>query len=332
MKSFCTLKFIRKILFQKKLYLYGAASSGVKAALLLQSLGFNKKNLYFIDSNCKKVGKIIYGIKVLPLDLVNKSSCVIITSSMFYEIEKTLKKKKFTNFYYFHDLIWKNFLEEKFTNNFINIYKKIKKNIYLSIDEAFTLYDNLTRILNIETKLAGKKMGGRRSQGHIAEVGVYKGGSAFLLCELIKNTKKNIYLFDTFEGLPEDTKKNKEFTPSKGWLANTNLEKVKKFLLKTNINSKKLKIIKGIFPSTLNKEIKKEKFSLVHLDTDLFQSTYDGLNFFYPRLIKYGCIISHDYSSFGCPGVKMAFDEFVSENRIEHKLLQISQSQVLLLK
>jgi O-methyltransferase len=149
---------------------------------------------------------------------------------------------------------------------------------------------------------------------------------------LIKNTKKNIYLFDTFEGLPEDTKKNKEFTPSKGWLANTNLEKVKKFLLKTNINSKKLKIIKGIFPSTLNKEIKKEKFSLVHLDTDLFQSTYDGLNFFYPRLIKYGCIISHDYSSFGCPGVKMAFDEFVSENRIEHKLLQISQSQVLLLK
>ena len=79
-------------------------------------------------------------------------------------------------------------------------------------------------------------------------------------------------------------------------------------------------------------KIKKEKFSLVHLDTDLFQSTYDGLNFFYPRLIKYGCIISHDYSSFGCPGVKMAIDKFVSENRIERKLLQISQSQILLLK
>ena len=332
MNNFFTLKFIKKILFQKKIYLYGAASSGVKAVLLLQSLGFNKKNLYFLDSNSKKVGKIIYGIKVLSLDLVNKSSCVIITSSVFYEIEKILKNKKFTNFYYFHDLIWKNILEEKFTNNFINIYKKIKKNIYLSMDEAFTLYDNLTRILNIRKKLTDQKRESKGREGHIAEVGVYKGGSAFLLCELIKNTKKKIYLFDTFEGLPEDTKKNKEFTPSKGWLANTKLEDVKKFLLKTNINPNKLKIIKGIFPNTLNKEIKKKNFSLVHLDTDLFQSTYDALNFFYPRLIKYGCIISHDYSSFGCPGVKMAFDEFVSVNRIEHKLLQISQSQVLLLK
>lgn len=332
---FFSLKFIKKILFQKKIYLYGAASSGVKAVLLLQSLGFNKKNLYFLDSDCKKIGKIIYGIKVLSLDSVNKSSCVIITSSMFYEIEKILKNKKFTNFYYFHDLIWKNILEEKFTNNFINIYKKIKKNIYLSMDEAFTLYDNLTRILNIKKKLEDQKReckGGGGEEGHIAEVGVYKGGSAFLLCELIKNTKKKIYLFDTFEGLPEDTKKNKEFTPLKGWLANTNIKDVKKFLLKTNINPNKLKIIKGIFPNKLNKEIEKKKFSLVHLDTDLFQSTYDGLNFFYPRLIKYGCIISHDYSSFGCPGVKMAFDEFVSENRIAHKLLQISQSQVLLLK
>jgi len=150
MNNFFTLKFIKKILFQKKLYLYGAASSGVKAALLLQSLGFIKKNLFFIDSNYKKVGKIIYGIKVISLDLVNKSSCVIITSSIFYEIEKILKNKKFTNFYYFHDLIWTNFLEPKFTNNFINIYEKIKKNIYLSMDEAFTLYDNLYRILNIK--------------------------------------------------------------------------------------------------------------------------------------------------------------------------------------
>jgi hypothetical protein len=121
---------------------------------------------------------------------------------MFYEIEKILKNKKFTNFYYFHDLIWTNFLEPKFTNNFINIYEKIKKNIYLSMDEAFTLYDNLYRILSIKKinrakrRERVKKEGGVEGcEGHIAEVGVYKGGSAFLLCQLIKNTKKKyIYL------------------------------------------------------------------------------------------------------------------------------------------
>ena len=331
MKNFFTLEFIKKILFQKKIYLYGAASSGVKAALLLQSLGFNKKNLYFVDSNFKKVGKIIYGIKVVPLDSLNKSSCLIITSGMFYEIKNILKNKKFTNFYYFHDLIWKNFLEEKFTKDFIIIYRNIKKKLYLSMDEAFTLYDNLIRILNIKKELVDRQRA-REVIGHVAEVGVYKGGSAFLLCELIKRTKKNIYLFDTFEGLPEDNRINKKFSPSKGWLANTSLEKVKRFILKTKINSKKLKIIKGIFPNILTESIKKQKFCLVHLDTDLFQSTYDGLKFFYPRLIKYGCIISHDYSSFGCPGVKIAFDKFLSENKISHKLLKISQSQVLLIK
>jgi malic enzyme len=49
MKNFFTLKFIKKILFKKKLYLYGAASAGIKVVLLLVSLGFKKKNLCFCD-------------------------------------------------------------------------------------------------------------------------------------------------------------------------------------------------------------------------------------------------------------------------------------------
>jgi len=36
--------------------------------------------------------------------------------------------------------------------------------------------------------------------GEIAEVGVYRGGSARLMCEVLG--KRSIYLFDTFEGLP----------------------------------------------------------------------------------------------------------------------------------
>src|SRR6516225_4485441 len=37
-------------------------------------------------------------------------------------------------------------------------------------------------------------------QGDIAEVGVYRGGSARLLCEVRGN--RSLHLFDTFEGLP----------------------------------------------------------------------------------------------------------------------------------
>ena len=97
MQKFFKLKIIKKLLFQKKIYLYGAASNGVNAVLLLQSLGINKKNLYFIDSDLKKIGKFVYGIKVVELDSINKSSFIIITSSMYCEIRKILKNKVFIN-------------------------------------------------------------------------------------------------------------------------------------------------------------------------------------------------------------------------------------------
>jgi hypothetical protein len=38
-------------------------------------------------------------------------------------------------------------------------------------------------------------------QGDIAEVGVFKGGSAKLICEAKGN--KRLHLFDTFEGIPK---------------------------------------------------------------------------------------------------------------------------------
>ena len=52
-------------------------------------------------------------------------------------------------------------------------------------------------------------------------------------------------------------------------------------------------------------------FSFVHLDVDLYQSTKDGLAWFYPRLNRGGILISHDYSN--ADGVRKAFDEFFAE-------------------
>ena len=57
-------------------------------------------------------------------------------------------------------------------------------------EENYTLYSSLKAVKDLA--------------GDIAEIGVYKGGTAKLICELKGN--KNLYLFDTFEGLP-DTKR-----------------------------------------------------------------------------------------------------------------------------
>ena len=321
MKKFFTREMILHVLTKKKIYLFGAASSGVKVALLLQSFGFPKKNLSFIDSNKDKIGKKIFGINVYSIDTVNKNSFILISSSIFYEIIPLLKKKSFKNFYYFHDALWPTFLNEKYPKKFLKIFSKVIKSINISLDEAFTIYDQLNRIKNIK--------------GDVAEVGVYKGGSAYLICSQIKHTNRKFYLFDTFSGLPissnKKINKNNINLPVPGWLNDTNLNSVKTFLLKTKIQSKKLKIIKGIFPESIKKTISK-KFSFVHLDTDLFESTYDSLTYFYPKLTKDGSIVSHDYNSYGCPGVKLAFNKFVKEKRLESKFFQISQSQCLIIK
>lgn len=135
--------------------------------------------------------------------------------------------------------------------------------------------------------------------GDVAEVGVYKGGSAKLICE---TTKKPVHLFDTFEGLPDLSRLDNPEQFKKGDYS-VPFESVKNYLK----NYPNVHFYKGLFPSTAG-PIKNKTFSFVHLDVDLYESTLDCLEFFYPRMNKGGVIISHDYP--GAKGVKKAFDEF----------------------
>ena len=65
---------------------------------------------------------------------------------------------------------------------------------------------------------------------------------------------------------------------------------------------------KGIFPETA-KKIKNKRFAFVHIDVDIYQSTKDALEFFYPRVNIGGSIIVHDYPAHR--GVQEACDEFM---------------------
>lgn len=134
--------------------------------------------------------------------------------------------------------------------------------------------------------------------GDIAEVGVYNGGSAKLICEA-KGAKK-LFLFDTFEGLPDIDQIDKSDW-KKGQFV-SNLGRVKNYLAEYD----NVYIYKGLFPYTA-KPIEKHKFSFVHLDVDIYKSTLDCLRFFYPRVSKGGIIILHDYYS---KGVREAIEKF----------------------
>ena len=159
-----------------------------------------------------------------------------------------------------------------------------------------------------------------KNKGDIAEVGVYKGGSAKLIRQA---TEKKLHLFDTFEGLPDTSLKDNQKKLKKGELY-ASLEDVRNYLA----NFPNIYFYKGPFPSTSG-PVADKKFSFVHLDVDLYESTLDCLKFFYPRINQGGIIISHNYSDLD--GVRKAFDEFF-EDKPEIIIEPVGTSQALVIK
>jgi hypothetical protein len=155
--------------------------------------------------------------------------------------------------------------------------------------------------------------------GAFAEVGVFRGASAKLICEAKGQTP--LYLFDTFEGLPDnisgvDGRFWKGLFVASEQAARARLSKY------PNVN-----IYPGLFPQTSG-PIENLKFSFVHLDVDLYSSTKAALEFFYPRMLPGGRILSHDYGQ--CEGVWTAFDEFMADK--PEKLLPMETTQTLIIK
>jgi hypothetical protein len=154
-------------------------------------------------------------------------------------------------------------------------------------------------------------------EGDFAEVGVFKGTSAKIICEA--KGDKPLHLFDTSEGLPKVGKIDKKF---RDHLYNGDLEYVKKKLSKYS----NVRLYKGLFPATAL-PVEKTKFSFVHLDIDIYSSTKACIEFFYPRMVKGGIIISHDYHA---DGVRKAFDDFFKDK--SEKIAELPMSQCMLIK
>lgn len=153
--------------------------------------------------------------------------------------------------------------------------------------------------------------------GNIAEVGVFQG----TFISKVNNAfpDKKVYLFDTFESFDEG---QMEDDRSLSTATKDGLEKMftqfkdtsVELVLKNMIYPNQCIVKKGLFPQTAQDV--DDTFCFVSLDTDLYQPTIDGLNFFYPRLSENGFIMIHDYNNSRTLGVKHAVEEWCFNNKI----------------
>lgn len=139
--------------------------------------------------------------------------------------------------------------------------------------------------------------------GEVTEVGVYKGGTAKLLAQAL--SQKKVHLFDTFSGMPPTNATVDAH--HEGDFADTSLPAVQNHLNDCHNGH----FYQGLFPATAG-PIERTKFSMVHVDADIYESVKACCHFFYPRMERDGIMVFDDYGFPTCPGARKAVDEFFS--------------------
>ena len=162
-----------------------------------------------------------------------------------------------------------------------------------------------------------------RLEGEVAEIGVYRGGTARLLASAFGPSGKTVHLFDTFEGMPS-TDPDRD-AHHKGDFSDTSLESVQRSLEGCG----NVAFYPGFFPGTAP-PIAGLKFSLAHIDVDIYRSVLDCCEFFYPRMVAGGMMVFDDYGFESCPGAKTAVDEFFRDKR--ERPCYIPSGQCILIK
>jgi hypothetical protein len=138
-----------------------------------------------------------------------------------------------------------------------------------------------------------------------------------LLCRILREEKRTLLLFDSFQGLP---KPNPTHDPvfAEGQYAAA-VREVKQQLSEyeylTDFRA-------GWIPDTFA-GLQDRQFAFVHVDLDLYQPTLDCCAFFYPRLIPGGVLLFDEYGWASAHGEKAAVDKFFVD-KPEHPIVLIT--------
>lgn len=183
---------------------------------------------------------------------------------------------------------------------------------------------------------------GRELPGAFAECGVWKGGSVLamiLTLQEMGREDRDIYLYDTFEGMTEPTAVDvSPFHPDAAVLWDQtggepwpelfdpetfNEEAVRATLLETGYPPERLHFVRGQVEDTLPAQAPGE-LALLRLDTDWYESTLHELTHLYPRLADGGVLIIDDYGHW--EGCRLAVDEYLATVRPPLLLSRIDYS------
>ena len=179
-----------------------------------------------------------------------------------------------------------------------------------------------------------------RVPGALVECGVWRGGSMMAVALTLLGLgvdDRELYLFDTFEGMTEPGEEDVMHTGQRAhdlvgdehYRAAAPLEDVRDAVLGVGYPGDRIHFVRGPVEETLPGEAPAE-VALLRLDTDWYSSTKHELVHLYPRLSPGGVLIVDDYAYW--LGARKAVDEYVAENGLSLLLNRVDYTARIAVK
>ncbi len=166
-----------------------------------------------------------------------------------------------------------------------------------------------------------------RLAGAVCEFGVAQGATSALLANEIRATDKDLWLFDSFQGLPRPTEKdllindifNLGSMDKYAGTMSCQAGEVKSRLRNIDFPPSRIRIIPGFIEETVCLPGLPSQVCFAYVDFDLYNPIGVALKFLHERLSTGGYIIVDDYGCFS-QGAKTAVDEFMVEHGDDYRL------------
>ena len=166
---------------------------------------------------------------------------------------------------------------------------------------------------------------GARVPGDLIETGVWRGGASIFMRGVLRAlevTDRRVWVADSFRGLPPpsadvpaDAGDEHHLVPE---LA-VSVETVRENFRRYGLLDDRVVFLEGWFRDTLP-ALGAERWAIIRLDGDMYESTMDALESLYPRLSRGGFVIVDDGA---LPACRTAVDDFRARNAITEPLQAI---------
>lgn len=145
--------------------------------------------------------------------------------------------------------------------------------------------------------------------GDVVEFGCFIGTTSVFLADILSNSERTLWLYDSFAGLPEKTDADyspagEQFQPGKLFVTRKQLEHNLRRYRATKIHIKK-----GWFSELSERDVP-DRIAFAFLDGDYYASILDPLRLIWSRLEPGACVVVDDYVNEALPGAARAVDEW----------------------